>query len=61
MKLKILKSKIKVGFSILLLAVPVMLSGCMSGTEENQSSEKSAVVDYTCIANPESEKKIYVI
>ena len=31
-----------------------------SGTDQAQAEEESAVVDYTCISNPDSEKKITV-
>lgn len=63
MKLQMLKSKIKVGLTLSFLSVSVMLSGCTGQpeTSADQVEEQSAVVDYTCIANPESEKKIYVI
>lgn len=39
-----------------------VLSGC-TGTDKSSKKQdtESAVVDYTCISRPESEKKIYVI
>lgn len=44
-------------------AVPFLLCGCShsSISETESSAEASAIVDYTCISNPESEEKIYVI
>lgn len=44
-------------------AVPFLLCGCShsSISEPESSAEASAIVDYTCISNPESEEKIYVI
>lgn len=40
-----------------------LLSGCSSssGSETEVLAEPSAIVDYTCIAHPESEQKIFVI
>ena len=56
------KKQIKIG----LCAVMFLLSGCSMGAKgdfgsENGQEEASAVVDYTCISNPDSDKKIYVI
>lgn len=44
-------------------AVSFLLCGCsnFSNSETESSAEASAIVDYTCISNPESEEKIYVI
>lgn len=70
MKLKILKTKtlfkrkdIKLCLLISICAAFFLLSGCSkySETESDSSSGESAIVDYTCISNPENEKKIYVI
>lgn len=43
--------------------ISVLLTGCSgsSGAAPETSTEPSAIVDYTCLSNPESEKKIYVI
>ena len=41
----------------------VLLSGC-SGSSDSETellTDNSAIVDYTCIANPDSQEKIYVI
>lgn len=40
-----------------------LLSGCTSSSvsEKEDSAESSAIVDYTCISDPESEEKIFVI
>ena len=40
-----------------------MLGGCSGSSKANmeEAAEQHAVVDYTCISNPESDKKIYVI
>lgn len=51
-------------YLLILFAFSVLiLSGCRGASKEKvqQSAEGSAVVDYTCISHPESEKKIYVI
>lgn len=44
-------------------AASALLTGCSgsSGSAPETSTEKSAIVDYTCFSNPESAKKIYVI
>ena len=44
-------------------AASALLTGCSdsSGSDPETSTEKSAIVDYTCFSNPESAKKIYVI
>lgn len=44
-------------------AVSFLLCGCSNSTisETESSAEASAVVDYTCISNPASDEKIYVI
>ena len=59
MKLSELTNKLP----ITLIAVSVLLCGCSgySKTTENESSKDSAVVNYTCISNPDSDKKIFVI
>lgn len=46
-----------------LMAVCILLNGCSrpSESEEAPSEKTSAVVDYTCISNPESKMQIYVI
>lgn len=48
-----------------LLIVSFMLSGCLgysdTGGKEEQDTGEAAVVKYTCISKPESNKKIYVI
>ena len=51
---------------ICLFAAMFLLSGCGVGVKSNADkesdlAEQPAVVDYTCISNPESDKKIYVI
>ena len=53
---------------ITILAVSFLFSGCSniskyskSKSETDTASGESAVVDYTCISKPKSEKKIYVI
>ena len=53
---------------IAILIVSFLLSGCSniskyskSKSETDTVSGESAVVDYTCISKPKSEKKIYVI
>lgn len=48
---------------IVLGTVSLLLAGCShpDDSEADSSTQSSAVVDYTCIANPESEEKIYVI
>lgn len=44
-------------------AASALLTGCSgsSGSDPETSTEKSAIVDYTCFSNPKSAKKIYVI
>lgn len=41
----------------------VLLGGCSGSSKANmeEAAEQPAVVDYTCISNPESDKQIYVI
>lgn len=41
----------------------ILLGGCSGSSKANleEAAEQPAVVDYTCISNPESDKKIYVI
>lgn len=40
----------------------LMLGGCKSQKQvTTDTQQESAIVDYTCIANPDSESKIYVI
>ena len=67
---KILNQKIKKAFlpvALGLLAVMIIVGGCAlrgnSGQDTSSSAGtgKSAVVDYTCIANEGSQEKIYVI
>ena len=49
--------------SMTLGTVCVLCSGCFGSfkVQASSPSEASAIVDYTCIANPESDTKIYVI
>ena len=70
MKLRILKDKTgyegrkrKSYLFVALLMVSVLTAGCSGNqkTAADQSSENSAVVDYTCISKPGNERKIYVI
>ncbi len=74
MKVQMFESKspfkgqqIKLGLAAVLGSAAFLLGGCSqnlginSGTDQAQAEEESAVVDYTCISNPDSEKKIYVI
>ena len=44
-------------------AASALLTGCSgsSGFDPKASTKESAIVDYTCFSNPESQKKIYVI
>ena len=67
---KILNQKIKKAFlpaALGLLAVMIIVGGCAlrgnSGQDTSSPADtgKSAVVDYTCIANEGSQEKIYVI
>lgn len=57
-----MKSRKKTAYFLALTAA-LFLGGCArpvdSGTEVQ--TEASAIVDYTCISKPESEKKLYVI
>ena len=41
----------------------ILLGGCSGSSKANmeEAAEQPAVVDYTCISNPESDKQIYVI
>lgn len=41
----------------------VLLGGCSGSSKANmeEAAEQPAMVDYTCISNPESDKQIYVI
>lgn len=60
---KINDNKIKISVLIILCMAVSIITAC-SGKQEKeteQSAEKSAVVKYSCIANSQSEKKIYVI
>ena len=72
MKVQMFESKspfkgqqIKLGLADVLGSAAFLLGGCSqnlginSGTDQAQA-EESAVVDYTCISNPDSEKKITV-
>lgn len=73
MKVQMFESKspfkgqqIKLGLAAVLGSAAFLLGGCSqnlginSGTDQAQAEEESAVVDYTCISNPDSEKKITV-
>ena len=73
MKVQMFESKspfkgqqIKLGLAAVLGSAAFLLGGCSqnlginSGTDQTQAEEESAVVDYTCISNPDSEKKITV-
>ena len=55
--------RMRVYLLISLGAASVLLGGCSGALkmDEEETAEESAVVDYTCISNPDSEKKIYVI
>lgn len=48
------------------MAACVLLTGCSgisssSGTDTEDSAKSPAIVDYTCLSNPEGTQKIYVI
>lgn len=60
------KSLIITSLPITILIVSFLLSGCLNVSEHAKSKSEtaageSAVIDYTCISKPKSEKKIYVI
>ena len=51
---------------ITILIISFLLSGCSNvskyaKSKSEKASGESAVVDYTCVSKPKSEKKIYVI
>ena len=51
---------------IIILIVSFLFSGCSNvskyaKSKSEKASGESAVVDYTCVSKPKSEKKIYVI
>ena len=51
---------------ITILIVSFLFSGCSTvskyaKSKSEKASGESAVVDYTCVSKPKSEKKIYVI
>ena len=51
---------------ITILIVAFLFSGCSNvskyaKSKSEKASGESAVVDYTCVSKPKSEKKIYVI
>ena len=55
-------SKIRTCLLISLGAASFLLGGCSGASKtEVETAEESAVVEYSCISHPESEKKIYVI
>lgn len=55
--------KIRDYLVISLGAAVCLMGGCSGGAkvDVSQADEESAVVEYTCVFHPESEKKIYVI
>ena len=55
--------KIKRSRFVVLIAAFAFLCGCSgySETAENELSEDSAVVNYTCISNHDSKNRIFVI
>lgn len=61
------RRKINICEAVAFGTVLLMLSGCAwntdtaAGKDKEQDTEESAIVEYTCISNPESDKKIYVI
>ena len=55
-------SKIRTYLLISFGAASFLLGGCSGASKtEVETAEESAVVEYSCISHPESEKKIYVI
>lgn len=61
---KVGKKSSVTGLLLSILVVLFLLSGCSKTSrysETDTESGESAVVKYTCISKPESEKKIYVI
>lgn len=55
-------SKIRTCLLISFGAASFLLGGCSGASKtEVETAEESAVVEYSCISHPESEKKIYVI
>lgn len=74
MKVQMFESKspfkgqqIKLGLAAVLGSAAFLLGGCSqnlginSGTDQAQAEEESAVVDYTCISNPDSREKNYCL
>lgn len=55
--------KIRTVLLIILCMAAVMLTACSGSSKEEtgKSADHLAIVNYTCVANPQSEKKIYVI
>lgn len=55
--------KIRTGLLVILCMAVSMITACSKGQEEDvkRSEDHLAIVKYSCIANPKSEKKIYVI
>lgn len=57
--------QMRLGVLLMCLVLSCCLAGCFgyadSGGDSEQTDGESAVVEYTCISKPESEKKIYVI
>lgn len=55
--------KIRVVLLIILCMAVSIVTACSTDSKKEirQSEERSAIVKYSCIANPKSEKKIYVI
>lgn len=55
--------KLRLCFIVMLGAAFLLLGGCSGEAQESsaQTEDASAVVEYSCISHPESNKKIYVI
>ena len=57
--------QMRMGVILMCLVISCVLGGCSgyadAGGSSGQTEGESAVVKYTCISKPESEKKIYVI
>ena len=63
---KVKKRLIITSLLITILIISFLLSGCSNvskyaKSKSEKASGESAVVDYTCVSKPKSEKKIYVI
>lgn len=58
-KMKIKRSR--QGVMLISVLLCCLLSGCSGASKEDNESENDIVVDYTCISNPESDKKIYAV